>query len=398
MNRRIRAGVVALGGGGLVALASCADAPSRTEIDSPVITFVEETGGELVAVDGLPQTVLAGLRLSEIHADSWRGALGVFSGPVPSPEDLIPPMLGTYEVEGSRLVFRGRFPFVRGLQHWVRLDLEVLGRLSGRNAGTGVVTHTFTPAATVQGPMTRVTAVYPTTGTVPMNLLKLYIHLSAPMRFGEAYDHIRLLDENGDLVPDAFLEMPQELWDPDRTRLTLFFDPGRIKREVDPNLQLGLPLQVGHSFRVVIDPAWRDARGQPLAEGFEKALSVTEPDRTVPQVAKWRVDAPSASSVAPVRLDFGEPMDHALAERMLVVLDANGDAVIGSVRVGPEERSWSFTPEQPWRAGRYVIDVHPDIEDLAGNNLAHLFDVARGVDVRVETEDARARIPFVVGS
>jgi hypothetical protein len=45
-----------------------------------------------------------------------------------------------------------------------------------------------------------------------------------------------------------------------------------------------------------------------------------------------------------------------------------------------------------------VIDVHPDIEDLAGNNLAHLFDVARGEDVRVETEDARARIPFVVGS
>ena len=82
---------------------------------------------------------------------------------------------------------------------------------------------------------------------------------------------------------------------------------------------------------------------------------------------------------------------------MLVVLDSSGDPMGGTVQVGPEERSWSFTPDEPWRAGRYVIDVDPDIEDLAGNNLAHLFDVARGQDVRLETEDARARIPFVVG-
>ncbi len=90
-------------------------------------------------------------------------------------------------------------------------------------------------------------------------------------------------------------------------------------------------------------------------------------------------------------------MDHALAERMLTVLNPRGEPVSGTVHVGTEERSWSFTPEEPWPAGRYVIDVHPDIEDLAGNNLAHLFDVARGEDVRLETEDARARIPFVVG-
>jgi hypothetical protein len=306
-------------------------------------------------------------------------------------------MLGSYEVEGDRLTFRGRFPFVRGLQHEVRLDLAALGRLSGEDVGSGVVSHSFTPAATVQGSTTRVSAIYPTSSTVPMNLLKLYIHLSAPMRFGEAYAHIRLLDENGDIVPDAFLEMPQELWDPDRTRLTLFFDPGRIKREVDPNVQLGLPLQLGRTYRVVIDPAWRDGRGQPLAEGFEKELSVVEPDRTIPQIAAWRVEAPGSNSVAPVRLAFDEPMDHALAERMLVVLAPSGEPVSGTVKVGPQERSWSFAPEEPWQAGRYVIDVHPDIEDLAGNNLAHLFDVTRGEDVRLETEDARARIPFVVG-
>lgn len=397
MDRRIRAGIAVLGGGGLVILASCAETGAPSDAGSPVISFVEEAGSEWVAVEGLPQTVLAGLRLSDIDTDSWRGALGVFSGPVPGSDDLTPPMLGAYEVEADRLVFRGRFPFVRGLQHGVRLDLEVLGRLSGRDAGTGVVTHAFTPVATAREPTTRVTAVYPTTGTVPMNLLKLYIQLSAPMRFGEAYTHIRLLDENGDVVPDAFLEMPQELWDPDRTRLTLFFDPGRIKRGVDPNLQLGLPLQVGHRFRLVIDPAWRDAQGQPLAEGFEKALVVSEPDRIMPQVADWRVEAPAANSVAPILLNFDEPMDHALAERMLVVLHANGEPVSGTVQVGPQERSWAFTPDEPWRAGHYLIDVDPDIEDLAGNNLAHLFDVARGRDVRLETEDARARIPFVVG-
>lgn len=127
-------------------------------------------------------------------------------------------------------------------------------------------------------------------------------------------------------------------------------------------------------------------------------MTVVEPDRTMPRAEDWQVEAPGVRSVAPVQLAFNEPMDHALAERMLVVLDANGAPVLGTVQVGGEERSWSFTPERPWQAGRYVIDVHPDIEDLAGNNLAHLFDVDRGEDVRVEAEDARARIPFVVGS
>ena len=383
-----------------MALASCGDATARTETRAPIapiVAFVEEAGGGWVAVDGLPEDVLTSLGREEIDADLWRGAFGVFAGSAPSAGDATLPMFGSYEVEGDRLMFRSRFPFVRGLQHEVRLDLEALGRLAGESAGSGVVTHTFTPAATVQGPATRVTAVYPTTGTVPMNLLKLYIQMSAPMRFGEAYAHIQLLDENEEVVPDAFLEMPQELWDPDRTRLTLFFDPGRIKREVDPNVQMGLPLQAGRSFRVVIDPAWRDARGQPLREGFAKALRVVEPDRVIPRIGDWRVEAPGANSVAPLRLAFDESMDHALAERMLVVLDQGGEPVGGTVHLGPEQRSWLFTPEKPWVAGRYVIDVDPDIEDLAGNNLAHLFDVARGEDVRLETEEARARIPFVVG-
>jgi len=34
-----------------------------------------------------------------------------------------------------------------------------------------------------------------------------------------------------------------------------------------------------------------------------------------------------------------------------------------------------FTPALPWKSGHYSITVMSILEDLAGNNLNHLFDV-----------------------
>ena len=86
---------------------------------------------------------------------------------------------------------------------------------------------------------TRIEQVYPSTDTLPANTLKLYIYFSAPMRRGEAWQHIRLLDEHGAPVELPFLEIDQELWDPTNTRLTVLFDPGRIKRGLVPLQRIG---------------------------------------------------------------------------------------------------------------------------------------------------------------
>ena len=69
---------------------------------------------------------------------------------------------------------------------------------------------------------------------LPENLLKFYVHFSAPMSRGNIYDYIRLLNADGKQVELPFLEIDEELWDDSLTRLTLFIDPGRIKRGVLP--------------------------------------------------------------------------------------------------------------------------------------------------------------------
>jgi hypothetical protein len=62
-------------------------------------------------------------------------------------------------------------------------------------------------------PTTVVSQVYPTAEVLPENLLKFYVHFSAPMSSGHIYDHIRLIgDSTGKEVELPFLEIDEELW------------------------------------------------------------------------------------------------------------------------------------------------------------------------------------------
>jgi hypothetical protein len=47
----------------------------------------------------------------------------------------------------------------------------------------------------------------------------------------------------------------------------------------------------------------------------------------------------------------------------------------GTVQVAPDARSWSFIPNGDWPSGPYMLEIDPLLEDLAGNNLLHPFEV-----------------------
>ena len=64
-------------------------------------------------------------------------------------------------------------------------------------------------------PSTVVTGIHPTATTVPVNMLRLYVHFSAPMSEGFARTAVRLRDSrSGEVFEHAFLPMEPELWDP----------------------------------------------------------------------------------------------------------------------------------------------------------------------------------------
>jgi hypothetical protein len=186
------------------------------------------------------------------------------------------------------------------------------------------------------------------------------------------------------------------LWDGAGQRLTLLFDPGRVKKGLSPRLQFGPVLEAGQSYRLVIDRAWHDANNQPLAASFEKRFTAGPPVEKAVDAKEWKIDPPPASTRAALVLRFPWPLDRALLMRMITIEDAAKKSIDGQIRLADDERRWEFRPDQPWPAGQFSLVVDKELEDSAGNNLARPFEV----DVFDRVDDRPGpdfvRIPFEI--
>ncbi|MGH7472180.1 MAG: Ig-like domain-containing protein [Longimicrobiales bacterium] len=371
--------------------------------EAPAIVLHTDSTSPLfgsIDVVRLRSRTLSALRRASPSAEEWEQVLSVRVPRVPD-EDSVLPVLGNISIELDRLRFTPRFPPVKGQLYHVRLSGPALQRLANNAAAAGsqaIIDTTLLIQRPLLRGTTSVVRVFPTADTMPVNLLRLYVHFSASMSIGEAYQRVRLIDATGRKVEDAFLVVAgeKELWDPDHRRLTLLFDPGRIKRDLRPHEEAGLPLREGETFTLVIDSAWQDASGRPLVRRFEKRFAVTAADRKSPRIQDWRLSRPQAATRMPLDLEFPEPLDHALLERLVSVRRTNGSEVVGAATINQKETRWRFIPAAPWPTGSYYVEIGTDLEDLAGNNLRHLFDVDRKTDRRSTITAQRVTIPFVV--
>jgi len=240
---------------------------------------------------------------------------------------------------------------------------------------------------------TRVEHVYPSAGELPENQLKLYVFFSAPMRRGEAWQRVHLLDSDGKPVELAFLEIDQELWDRDHTRLTILFDPGRIKCGLLPLAESGKILEAGKRYTLAVDRDWQDGRGAPLVQAYRKEF-VAVPSRREPvDPGRWRIVAPHTGTVEPLKIAFPEPLDYALLQRLIQVIGPDGP-LAGRISVLEQETEWRFTPREPWLEGKYTVAVQKALEDLAGNRVGRPFDVDMFDPISRETSDEVVGLTF----
>ena len=151
----------------------------------------------------------------------------------------MPPLAGSYAVENGTLVFRPTYPLAAGPRY----------RAVFRGAGTPIEKTFDGPARSVT-PSARVERVYPSADVLPSNQLRLYIYFSRPMSRGEAEQRIHVLDADGKPLRGVFLP-GQELWDPNNRRLTMTFDPGRIKRDLTSNKAMGPPIAEGKRYTLL---------------------------------------------------------------------------------------------------------------------------------------------------
>jgi hypothetical protein len=319
-----------------------------------------------------------------------------------------PAVLGTHRIENGVLRFEPQYPLQPGVAYDVVLNLSNLPRENaiGDASQEANKSLTNTPSeALVQRfvvpkpdavATTVVERVYPTADELPENLLKFYLHFSAAMSRGEAYRRIHLLDSAGREVKLPFLELDEELWDPGGRRFTLFFDPGRVKRELVPRLEMGPVLTEGSTYTLVVDKDWLDANGNRLREPFRKKFRVVAPDYRPPAVESWKVASPMAGTRAALNVSFPEPLDQALLVRLLWVENDRGETVPGSIDTTDAETRWLFTPQVAWQAGAYRLQVDTTLEDLAGNSIGQPFEIDAFESVEPRVESKRISIPFDV--
>lgn len=285
-------------------------------------------------------------------------------------------LLGSSGVNDGVLWFQPRFPLTFDVKHVVILD-------SGKNLNQRIrKTFDYSIKRPVSEP-TKVLQVYPTSEIVPENLLKFYLQFSGPMKRGEVYKNVKLLNAKGKAIEIPFLELDEELWDVTGTRLTLFIDPGRIKRGLKPREENGPVLEAGERYTLEISTNWKDGNDQPLSAKFQKAFKVGEPVNEMIGAESWVIKAPE-KALAPLEIKFTRPLDRALLERTLTITDAKGNKISGKGTVLENEKGWTFTPDKEWVKGRYTLHIHTDLEDLAGNRPDRIFD--RDLDKPASTD------------
>ena len=268
-------------------------------------------------------------------------------------------ILGNYRVD-NEIIFEPLIPFPPGFKYEVFYRNKMLGRFEVPVADTSDAPQ--------------LVAVYPQQDTLPENLLKWYFQFSKPMREGLSDQYIRLIKNGTDTLQDVFLNLQPELWNEDRTVITVWLDPGRIKRNLQPNQRLGAPLQQTGKYQLLVSKQWKDAQGVNLENDFKKLFIIGTRDSLSPDPGQWKIQTPKEGSLDPLIIILTEPLDHFLLLESMRISNTDGSVINGKFFVEKKDTYCRFIPAIPWVARDYQVIIEPKLEDLAGNNLNRIFD------------------------
>lgn len=269
---------------------------------------------------------------------------------------------GEYSIEKGKLIFTPSFAFLKSKTYQAQFQLN--GDLITRDFMIQNLNH----------PKAEVHEIYPSTAELPLNVLRFYIQFTDSMSRGFAYDNIHFVAADGDTLEDVYLELEEELWSPDMKRFTLLLDPGRIKRGLKSLEDLGYVFEQNKDYSLVVNKNWRDAHDMPMSNGFEKRFKTAGLYETY-RGSLSLGNIPEAGTTSPVSLKSSFPNDYALLQRVVRVVDNQGNETAGTIEIKKNEMLWKFTPDKPWTSENYQVRIERILEDVTGNNMINPFDV-----------------------
>jgi hypothetical protein len=363
----LRATAIALSFVAAAALAPGAEPPAAR------LTSAKPGGPPVVEITGLDEAARTALAGAKLSAEGWaKVARFVVDDGAPADVARKPPVAGAWAVAAGGLTFEPQFPLLPGVKYRAVFDPAAIPGAAVKGGGFSVSVLVPKPP---QGPRVGVTAVYPSASRLPENTLRLYVHFSGPVERGAAAEHLKLVRADGTVVEKPFLELDRELWSEDGLRLTVLFDPGRVKRGLAPRAEHGPILEEGGRFTFAVDGNWPDLDGRPLLAAHKKTFDVLAPDDRAVWPQDWALVPPPARSDAPLLVRLAKPLDHALLGRMMWVADAAGGPVDGAFAVGGGERVVSFAPKKAWAKGDYKLRIDARLEDACGNRVGEPFEL-----------------------
>ncbi|HEY0333932.1 MAG TPA: hypothetical protein VGC74_09520 [Stenotrophomonas sp.] len=209
-------------------------------------------------------------------------------------------------------------------------------------------------------PVEKVLRVQPSGPEVPANLLRVSVTFDQPVA-GEVQSRLALRLADGRTLDSPFL--PQELWSPDGTVLTLLLHPGRVKTGLVAHEELGPILVANEGIVLTLDD-------RPI-----KRWRVGPADTEGPVAIRWQLSHVRTSTRQPLAVTLDGPIEGRAVD-FLAVADGTGQRVEGQAYLAAGEGTWMFVPAMPWRAGTYRLRVRDTLEDAAGNRLGRQFEAA----------------------
>jgi hypothetical protein len=226
-------------------------------------------------------------------------------------------------------------------------------------------------------------------------MLRFYVHFTGPMSNASTAGKVHLVGEDGEDIPNALLPLNVDLWNEDRTRFTVLFDPARVKRGILSNREMGRALVNGRRYAIAVDADWRDASGRPLAAAYRHEFTAGPPLEHAIDTQAWRLHLPKAGTRDALVVVFPFPLDSALVARALEVASGGERTVRGASEVGLDAMSWRFVPDAPWETGAHQLKVASFLEDPAGNRVNQAFEVD---PARARQTAAPSVVSFTVSS
>lgn len=277
--------------------------------------------------------------------------------------------LGNYLLTDNDLTFVPRFLPDTKITHSVHFDPVQLSLLIEQEVDMPPLMLSLN-FSQIPGKKTSVTQFYPELDTLPTNILRAYLYFNQPMSLQNPYEFIDIRDSNDSLIKEPFVEIPEGLWNKNRTRLTLLFHPGRIKRGVGPNMTHGALFDKNESYIISISNQWKDAFGRSI-QPFHKVMFFGPAIRKPIDINNWVVVQPKFQSLTPLVIKVQEKLDHALVQRLLFI-NIDGITIDGQWEFAHE--MIIFTPNEIWSKGHYQLIISPDLEDVCGNTNTSAFD------------------------